>query len=522
MVNPFPKTVSMLTNPAGWKNGTIYSNNVSPLTNKNNPYTNPATPYAGNTNQMTLPKNQTDQSKVAASPTSPNAESIAKVQAEVDARNKLGVPENQTMQDYFANQNKITPQTNADLGSTGTTTGNKTNAQTNVISGLASGGAPTLSDIIGLLYNNYNTDKGAVEKANQELSDFQKGYSQSVANIEGQSPVTLGAQTGQKQVIANQYNSALPAYTQKVANAIAARGQDVSGLQTALGQMTENVAPGNTVVSKTTGQTIAGGLGGYANYNTAEQVFSAANQYKDAVNSNGQTFTYDNNKTPQDNWQDFSTNYLPNSRTYQAGLISSGQTSNIGQGGTTGNNPLTESTVNKTNQAGYTQAYSDYQNMLTKWQSAKTFGDMLIKTLSDGGLNTQDVNYLNQTVNGLKGQISDPALAKFKSTLQATRTAYQDILTAGGGEIPSDATDALKTIIDPTASIGAIQSAIDQLNNEAISARLTPLAEKSNNYLKALQGTGTNENTGTSGTAKEGDTKTTGGYTFTFKNGKWQ
>ncbi len=263
MVNPFPKTVSMLTNPTGWKNGTIYSNNVSPLTNKNNPYTNPATPYAGNTNQMTLPKNQTDQSKVAASPTSPNAESVAKVKAEMDARQKLGVPDNQSMDDYFANQNKVTPQTNADLGNTGTTgtgttTGNKTSAQTNVISGLASGGAPTLSDLVSLLYNNYNSTNDAVSKSQQDLKDFQTSYAQNIGKIEGQT-IPLEFQQGQKQVIANQYANELPAYTTAVQNALTAKGQSVSGLQTALGAASPIQVPySNQVINPQTGLPVSG------------------------------------------------------------------------------------------------------------------------------------------------------------------------------------------------------------------------------------------------------------------------
>lgn len=343
----------------------------------------------------------------------------------------------------------------------------------------ANSGSPTTPNTGGLYGQLIQQARDAATAA----ANAKQNLSTSEINLSRQG-VGLGTVAGEKNLLEQAYGAQVTAAQQKADNL--AR---IAGLAAPV-----SVAPGSTLTEPTTGATVAGGIGGYANYQTAQQVFSQAGQYKDAVNAQGQPFTYDSSKSPQDNWQTFSTQYLPNSRTYQASLNSNGQTSNIGQPNA-GGSSLASSTVNQTNVSGYQGAYKNYQDLNTQYQGAQNLGTLLTKTMSDYGINPSDPKIFNLTANEINNQLSSKGYARFLSTLSNVQSAYSNILASGGGTIPTAATNALHTIIDPNASFGAIQGAIDQLNQEVITGKLTPLANQVNNYLTNIPGSSNSQQT---------------------------
>lgn len=356
--------------------------------------------------------------------------------------------------------------------------------------------------------------QGAVQKARQDLLNFNNQLASQYADIESR-PIPLEFQQGRAQVLAKQAAYQQQNYQQAVTNALEEQGQGINAL-TQAGNLAApvQIAPGSTLSSPITGDQVAGGLGGYANYQTAQQVFNQASAYKDAVNAQGQPFTYNEQLTPQQNWQTFATQYLPNSRTYQASLVSSGLPSNIGSAGG-GQNPLALSTQNKTAQQGYQTSAQDYQNLLTQYQGAQALGGELVRVMSTGGINPSNLTDANQAVRVIKSRLSSPEQAAFNSTLSNVRATYAGILASGGGTIPTESTNALNTIIDENSSLKAVMSAIDQLNREVYKGRVVPLYNQVQNYGQQLnQGGGTQSNAG-------GETAQIGGATYKKVNGKW-
>ena len=478
MVNPFPKTVSMLTNPTGWKNGTIYSNNVSPLTNKNNPYVNPATPsYASNTSQMTLPKSQTDQSKVASSTDSPNAESIAQVKAEMDARSKLGVPDNQTMDDYLKSKTStVPPQTNADMGSTGSTTGTtgtttsgtgttKTDAQTGAISSLANGGNVTTADLVNYLFNQYKQSSKDVEDANQELKNKELQYSADIGDIEGR-PYTSGVAQGQELVKQNQYNASLPAYTENVANAINAKGQLTSALGSAIPELTKTINPSESVVSTTNGNTIAG-LSSTSMYDAINNIITKVKNGK---------MGYD------DGVQALNAYGQPGVDALQKGL---GSDFNVQQ-----------SNANAAAQGASTLQTGTTGGQITK---AAASANSALDTLSSNFQNLPDLQKLG--VSGMIGIeqgigqfFGNTALRSYQVALNDARSQISAVLSTSG-LTPTDADTMAKSYLPDNMTTGQFESSLATVR--------TLIQQKVGAYTTSSTGTNTNQS-GTTGTTMFG------------------
>lgn len=102
-------------------------------------------------------------------------------------------------------------------------------------------GASAISSFPGLVGAAANAASGAVsgtntgvQNANNNLLNFQKGYSESVAN-NADTPIPIQFQQGRAQIMQNQYSQQLPAYQTAVQNQITSQGQGISGLNTAAG-----------------------------------------------------------------------------------------------------------------------------------------------------------------------------------------------------------------------------------------------------------------------------------------------
>ncbi len=79
--------------------------------------------------------------------------------------------------------------------------------------------------------------------------------------------------------------------------------------------------------------------------------------------------------------------------------------------------------------------------------------------MSSGGINLANSTDLNLGANILKSRLSSEDYAKFISTLNSTRNAYQAILTSGGQTTPTSADASLINTLNENSSIGAIKGA---------------------------------------------------------------
>lgn len=233
--------------------------------------------------------------------------------------------------------------------------------------------------------------------------------------------------TGQEQM-ANAFNPSLQA-------SLTQQQQQLSGLGTAGGLASPIAIPYSAGgFDPVTGQQIAGGLGGYAGYNAAQQAFDLTGQYPDAG------VQYDPNLSPQQNLQRIQ-QAIGGSASYQRGTFgTAGANSYIGaqQLGAAGN---------LTGQVAQIQ---------TMGAAADSNFNLMLDILKRGGINDFNQPVLNQLQQGLsRGLTSNEDVVAFRSGLQTVRSQYAAIL---GGGTPTDATQAMAAEkIPDTVSLGALQ-----------------------------------------------------------------
>jgi hypothetical protein len=212
--------------------------------------------------------------------------------------------------------------------------------------------------------------------------------------------------------------------------------QQLSGLGNAAGL----AAPMNIPYSAggfdpLTGQQIAGGLGGYAGYNAAQQAFDLTGQYPDAG------VQFDPNLSPQENLQRIQQAISGGSPTYQRGTFgAAGANSYIGGA-----------------QLGAAGALTGQVAQLqTQGAAADANFNLMLDIMKRGQINDFNQPVLNQLQQGLsRGLTSNEDVVAFRSGLQTVRSQYAAIL---GGGTPTDATQAMAAEkIPDTVSLGALQ-----------------------------------------------------------------
>lgn len=229
------------------------------------------------------------------------------------------------------------------------------------------------------------------------------------------------------------------------------------------------VAPGSTLVSPTGGEQVAGGLGGYVNYQTAEQVMGLISQYPDAG------YAYNPSLTPQQNLQNAQA-AIQASPTYQKGTY-----------GVPGQNTIAGAAQVQTAQQGFNQATIDYNNLYASFTNADALADNALNIMAQAGINPTDVRYANQTIGKVKRQLSSVQQQKFDTALQEARNAFGGIVASYGGSTPTDIGSAYNTLLSPDASFGAVAAAIEQLK-EAGRTRLEAEYQKVSTYYSQLPG----------------------------------
>lgn len=244
----------------------------------------------------------------------------------------------------------------------------------------------------------------------------------------------------------------------------------LSGLGTAGGfAQPVQIAPGSTLSSPVTGEQVAGGLGGYVNYQTAEQVMGLISQYPDAG------YAYNPSLTPQQNLQNAQA-AIQASPTYQKGTY-----------GVPGQNTIAGAAQVQTAQQGFNQATIDYNNLYASFANADSLADNALNIMATAGINPTDVRFANKKIGEVKRQLSSVQQQKFDTALQEARNAFGGIVASYGGSTPTDIGSAYNTLLNPDASFGAVAAAIEQLK-EAGRTRLEAEYQKVSTYYSQLPG----------------------------------
>jgi len=331
------------------------------------------------------------------------------------------------------------------------------------------------SGLIGQLAGFGSTPSTAYTQAQQDYNDalkyqekLKEANSQMHADIHSD-PVSARVMQGRDAAVQQANTEKLGAAQSQVQQAQQGigyaqtqQGMQQSALNSAAGLSAPvQVAPGNTLTSPTTGSTVAGGLGGYVNYQTAQQVMSLAGQYPDAG------FVYNQNLSPQENLQQFQQSALKNSPTYQKSTYGApGATSYMGgqQMGAAGA---------LTGQVSQIQALGS---------GAESNFALLMDIATKGGINDANVPVLNQLSNNVKlGLTSNDAVAAFQANLESLRAQYSQIL-GGGTATDSTRVMASKEIPDniSLSALKAVQQSLGSEINNKVSGYNTTISQYSN------------------------------------------
>lgn len=318
----------------------------------------------------------------------------------------------------------------------------------------------------GAVAGNLSTGSNVVGSGNAAIAS-QSASARMNALAQGLSSELMG--TGQQLTAQNQLAGA---YGQALGGANTQQAQTLAGLGTA-GSLAQpvQVAPGSSLYSPFGGSSIAGGLGGYADYRTAEQVMGLIDQYPDAG------YSYDQNLTPQQNLA-MAQQAIQASPTYQKSTF-----------GVPGQSTIAGAQQVQTAQQGYNQAFQNYQNLQAQFNNADMLAENLVNVMTEGGINPLGVQAVDKKWKDVIKQFSDEDQQAFDTALREVQSAYSNLLITGGGTIPSSATEAADVILNPNSTVGAIMAAIKQLKL-AGETRLATQGDQVNTYYSQLQGGG--------------------------------
>lgn len=271
----------------------------------------------------------------------------------------------------------------------------------------------------------------------------QAGALSTGTNIVGRGNAAIASQSASQRMQA--LAAGLGAELQGTEKQLSATGQQISGFGEAAGlAQPVQVAPGSALVAPTTGETIAGGIGGYVPYQTAEQVMSLIQQYPDAG------YRYNKDLTPEQNLQ-LAQAAVQRSPSYQQSTFGA-----AGAGSFVGGQQL--------------QAAGDLTKKLAGIESAAGGAEANFSLLLDvarrGGVNQMDVPILNTLQRNVqRGVTSNEAVANFQSIIQTVRSQYASII--GGGEVTVESLNEAKSIIPEDVSLATLESLAKNLQTEA-------------------------------------------------------
>ncbi len=359
-----------------------------------------------------------------------------------------------------------------------------------------------------------------VQQAIENLKNFQTGYAQSVGGIQS-TPIPLEFQQGREQVLQGQYSRELPAYQEAVQSSLGQQQQQIGALQSILGQANtqqqlqqQGIAGVAGALQPTLGQygqaqyAPLGGTvqptttPGYQILNPSDMSKYQPNQIQ--KNPDG-TITLKPGVTPiQGTVKQVSLpaalggqqggDVVPQSDPFYqqmqayANLLVNNQGSAI-PSSVTGNAALNAQLIRMAQQinpnfnvniaagvggaqqaivSGQTQQIATYQSALQQGQNLKAQFSDLVRSFS---LNPSDVNKLNQGIQSIANNVSDPHYQQLNNYINEIANTYANALTPAGGNPTDYKTSIAQGMLNSTMKG---QNLLDVMNSldDAVKAKI--------------------------------------------------
>ncbi len=119
--------------------------------------------------------------------------------------------------------------------------------------------------------------------------------------------------------------------------------------------------------------------------------------------------------------------------------------------------------VTNANAAAYAANLNPYLQLQTTVSNVDQFGNLLLNTMEQGGINPFDVKLSNTTLAAARNQLSSAQQAVFDNTYASLKSRVSGLLATGGAEIPTQITADANKILDgslPVTSLSAVLSRI--------------------------------------------------------------
>lgn len=273
----------------------------------------------------------------------------------------------------------------------------------------------------------------ASQSASQRMNALAQGLTSELKGTEQQL-------TGQEQM-AQAFRPSLEA-------TLTQQQQQISGLGAAGGLAAPTqVQPGSSLVTPYSGELVHGGLGGWADYTTAQQVQSLIEQYPDAG------IQYNPQLTPQQNLQQIQ-QALGGSNMYSKSVF-----------GVPGQNTIQGAANVQLGQQGYQQFGLQTEGLRQAILTAESFGQNLASVMDKYSINGMPLRAVNVPINALKKQYS-AEMAAFQAALQETANAYNQVFTSSG-TTPTNAGEISNAIFNENSTPQQMVAALMQLEQQA-------------------------------------------------------
>jgi hypothetical protein len=130
-------------------------------------------------------------------------------------------------------------------------------------------------------------------------------------------------------------------------------------------------------------------------------------------------------------------------------------------------NTTTSGTIGTTTAAStYAQNYPAFLQLQNTVQNVDQFGNLLIQTMRDGGINPFDVKYSNTALANIRAQLSSSQQAQFDNTYASLKSRVSGLLAQGGSEIPSQITADANKILDGSLPLSALNAVLQRISTE--------------------------------------------------------
>lgn len=354
-----------------------------------------------------------------------------------------------------------------------------------------SGPDTSYGGLIGKLVGTVNGSNSTVNDANSALTNFRQQMAQQVGDIRSEA-IPLVFQQGRVQAVQTANAGKEQALQQGVQNALTERGQNITGLGTAISAAApQAVSYSNQYLNPQTGTPI--------NPQAGQDIASQVALHVQRIQNNQETL--------QDAQSALGAYGLAGTNALQTAL-GSGFNVNTNAGAASGQQtaatvPGTVNAQQQTQIAGYKSAQQQGQNLASQASD-------LINTF---GLNPSDLNAANGGIQRIAENTSSWQYKALNNYLADIASRYSQILTPPGGTATDTTRSVASGMLDNLASGTSLQKVLQTLDDQA-NAVIAGVPTSS--------GSQGSSNSGSSGNSvTEGSKTSAGGYNFVYQGGKW-